>query len=179
MAAPPPPSLRRVPGAMTVGAVVVIVAGLVLLGWALTHRAGSEALPTTHTPISQATVDPAGYAARLRTASNDERAHAGLPRLADAPCAAAVAQQRAELLVGQPLQHAPLDALRRACPDASAVAENLSRAAALPGAVVAAWMASPGHRANILDPTLTGMVVACTHDGDQMLCSQLFVGKAG
>ncbi len=56
-------------------------------------------------------------------------------------------------------------------------AENPSRAAAGPAAVVAAWMAWSGHRANILDPALDTMTVACVHDGEDMLCSQLFTGR--
>lgn len=56
--------------------------------------------------------------------------------------------------------------------DPDAYAEQVRQAAD----VVAAWLASPGHRANILDPALTRMTVACVHDGDQMLCSQLFAG---
>ena len=60
-----------------------------------------------------------------------------------------------------------------------AAAENLSRAAADPDAVVTAWMGSPGHRANLLDPQLNAMGVGCVPDAEAMLCSQIFLGSAG
>jgi uncharacterized protein YkwD len=155
------------------GVVLAVVAGV------LASRGTPVAASTTSpavAAVSQATADPEAYAALLRQAVDDARAAAGRPRLAPAPCATPVAQARAAALVGQPLAHAPLDELRRACAPATTDAENLSRAAAGPADVVAAWMASAGHRANILDPTLTAMTVACVHDGEQMLCSQLFTG---
>ena len=63
-----------------------------------------------------------------------------------------------------------------ACGLSGPAAENLSRAAADPQAVVDAWLASPGHRANLLDPTLTEVGVSCVLDADRMLCSQVFLG---
>lgn len=120
----------------------------------------------------------AAYAARVRAASDDARAAQGLPRFADAACATPVALDRATALVGKPLAHAPLDAVWAACPGSSVVGENLSRAGVEPAGVVAAWMASAGHRANLLDPAFTGMVVECVHDGAQIVCSQLFVGSS-
>jgi len=43
-------------------------------------------------------------------------------------------------------------------------------------AVIDAWMHSPGHRSNLLDPTLTEIGVGCVRDGRSMLCSQVFLG---
>lgn len=158
---------------------LLVVAGVALAGVALAlalRGPSAGAAPSSAAPVSQAGVDAAGYAAGLRRAADDARAAEGLPRFADAPCAAPVAAARAADLVGRPLEHAPLDDLRTACAPASTDAENLSRAAAPPADVVAAWLASPGHRANLLDPDLTAMTVACVHEGDEMLCSQLFTG---
>lgn len=160
--------------------IVAVALGLALIGWAvLPHRGGTGAHATPSvTVVDQTTVDPTTYANQLRAAADDARAANGLPRLMPADCAAPVALARATALVGNPLVHAPLTPVRTACPSAAVTAENLSRAAAEPRDVVEAWMASPGHRANLLDPTLTAMVVACTHDGNQMLCSQLFTGTS-
>lgn len=174
---------RKVP----VAAVVLVVAGvalaivaIVLAARGTPTRGTAAGGPTTAasqvTATSQAGVDPGSYADALRQAADDARVAAGFPRLPPAACAAPVAQARAAALVGRPLEHAPLDDLRQACAPATTDAENLSRAAAAPADVVTAWMASPGHRANILDPSLTTMTVACVHDGDTMLCSQLFTG---
>ena len=62
------------------------------------------------------------------------------------------------------------------CKTATTAAENLSRAAASTTAVVDAWMKTPGHQSNLLDPALTELGVACVLDGGQMLCSQVFLG---
>ena len=166
---------------LLVGGVVVVAAGLATTSWALWPRDGAPVrLPTASvTAVDQSAVDPTAYAHELRSAADDARAAQGLPRFTVADCAAPVALARATALVGKPLVHAPLDPVRAACPSADITAENLSRAEAAPADVVTAWMASAGHRANLLDPTLTAMVVACTHDGTQMLCSQLFTGTSG
>lgn len=172
------PSLREVPGATTVVVVTLIAVALALFAWTWTHTVRSTALPATRVPVSQATVDPGGYATRLRSAVDEERVRAGLPRLADAPCAAAVTAQRADLLIGQRLEPAPLDPVRQACPQARVVRENLSRAQQPPAAVVAAWMTSAPQRADVLDAAAGTTAVACTHDGDAMLCVQLFLGSS-
>lgn len=152
-----------------------MVGALALVAWVLVHPAGTAALPWTRTPLSQASTDPDVYAAALRAAVDEQRRHAGLPALADAACAQAPAAQRADLLIGQRLEQAPLDDVRQACPQAVVVRQNVSRAAARPGAVVTGWMASTRQRADVLDRAITGTAVACTHDGDQMLCVQLLL----
>lgn len=101
-----------------------------------------------------------------------------LPALTPSTCATDAALARATDLVGAPdLTHAPLDDVMAEC-GVSTAAENLSRAPAgtEPQEVVDAWMESPGHRANILDPELTQVGVGCVEDGDAMLCSQIFLG---
>ncbi len=126
--------------------------------------------------------DPAAYADLVVSETNALRAAAELGALATDPCAAEVATGRAAALVGNPeLEHAPLDEVIASCdPPSGVAAENLSRAAASPVRVVEAWEGSPGHRANLLDPTLTRVGVGCVLDGtgdaEQMLCSQVFLG---
>ena len=177
MGAAPPPALRRVPGATTATVALVVVAALALLAWGATHQAGSAALPWTRTPQSQVSADPDVYAARLRAAVDDQRRRAGLTPLADATCATQAAARRVDLQIGQRLEHAAFDPVLAACPQATVGRENLSRAPTPPGAVLAAWMASTQQRAEILDAALTETVVACTHDGDDMLCIQLLLGR--
>ncbi len=62
------------------------------------------------------------------------------------------------------------------CASGTTAAENLSKAAATATAVIDAWMHSPGHRSNLLDPALTQIGVGCVRDGESMLCSQVFLG---
>jgi len=46
-----------------------------------------------------------------------------------------------------------------------------------PSAVVSAWMDSPGHRNNIIDPAQRAMGIGCVPSGDKLLCSQLFLAE--
>jgi uncharacterized protein YkwD len=47
----------------------------------------------------------------------------------------------------------------------TALAENIAAGYATPDAVVAGWMASPGHRANILSPNYTEMGIGMVNSG--------------
>jgi uncharacterized protein YkwD len=127
-------------------------------------------------PGPQTDASPDEYARALVVRTNDERTSRGLPALAEAVCAAPVALARAAALTGRDLAHASLSEVTGACAGARTSGENLARGAVAPSDVLAAWMASPGHRANILDTDYTAMAVACVHDGDEMLCSQVFTG---
>ena len=87
-----------------------------------------------------------------------------------------MATARATALIGAAaLEHAPLDDVLTGC-GVSVAGENLSRATVPPEDVVAAWMGSAGHRANILDPAFAQLGVACVADGDAALCAQIFLG---
>lgn len=121
--------------------------------------------------------DPVTYAGELFAQTNAVRADEGLPAVAESSCAQAAARQRAAALVGvAELTHAPLTGVITQCEPASTAAENLSRAAAEPADVVAAWLQSPGHRSNLLDPDLAELGVGCVLDGGEMLCSQVYLG---
>ncbi|WP_251150058.1 CAP domain-containing protein [Cellulosimicrobium sp. Marseille-Q4280] len=151
-----------------------------------TRAAETRPAETATTPAPEELVldptDPAAYADLVVSETNALRVAAGLGALATDPCAAEVATDRAAVIVGGPeLEHAPLDDVIASCePPSGVAAENLSRAAASPAQVVEAWEGSPGHRANLLDPTLTRVGVGCVLDGtgdaEQMLCSQVFLG---
>ncbi|WP_188037051.1 CAP domain-containing protein [Actinotalea sp. JY-7885] len=127
-------------------------------------------------PTPTVVLDPAAYAEDLFDRTNERREADGVGEVELSTCAAAAATQRlASLSDSADLDHAPLDDVMAEC-GVSVAAENLSRAAASPEDVVDAWMESPGHRANILDPELTHLGVGCVEDGDEMLCSQIFLG---
>jgi uncharacterized protein YkwD len=151
----------------------VLVAGLLV--------AGTLASCTTSQPSATArpaaTADLAGTAAAIERLVNEARADEGLPALAQSDCAADAAAERAQALVGDPdLAHAPMDGVLAGCEVATA-GENLSRATAPAEDVVEAWLGSPGHRSNILDPEYLSSGVSCVADGDAVLCSQVFLGE--
>lgn len=129
-----------------------------------------------------AAVDPDSYARSLVDLVNTERVAAGLPSLSLSSCAGHQARARAAALVAQggALEHAPLAPVTEACAPASMSGENLSRAAAAPADVVDAWMASPGHRSNIVAAGFTETAVVCLPAGGarpaEVLCSQVFLG---
>jgi hypothetical protein len=159
---------------------LVVGTGLAVLALVLTFGGRSHpdagASPSL-TPWSTAGADPAAYAARVVALTNAERALQGVAALTTSTCATDQAAARAAALAGdKPLEHAPMQPVMTACGVAEA-GENLARGAATPDDVVKAWMRSPGHRSNVLDATYDAVGVACRLDGDQMLCSQVFLGS--
>jgi uncharacterized protein YkwD len=163
----------------------ISVIGWGSLGAALTLGASlalssCASVPSTMrpSPVSSASPsDPIEYAEQIVRETNVVRHAQGLPVLGGSKCAHDDALQRASALIGKSqLTHAPLAGAIARCKPASTAAENLSRAAASPKAVVDAWMGSPGHRSNLLDPAVTEIGVGCVLDGEAMLCSQVFLG---
>ncbi|MFC4553886.1 CAP domain-containing protein [Georgenia faecalis] len=109
--------------------------------------------------------------------TNAARREEGLAALTVSMCARAAAQERAEVLVGEEeLVHAPLAPVIEDCAPMTTAAENLVNSTAAPEEVLEAWLGSPGHRANIVDPALTEIGIACVDDDGQALCSQVFLG---
>lgn len=124
-----------------------------------------------------ADVPVADQPARIVAATNEARVAEGVQPLTPSDCATQVAAARATALIGAAtLEHAPLDDAL-AGRGVSVAGENLSRATMPPENVVATWMGSAGHRANILDPAFTQLGVACVADGDAALCAQVFLGE--
>lgn len=143
----------------------------------LTACAPGGAEPSTEASTTWSAPDPATYAVRVVEATNAARADEGLAALDVSTCAEQAAAARARALVGvAELTHAPLDDALRDC-DVPRAAENLSRASAPAADVVDAWLGSPGHRNNLLDPDLLQVGVACVPDGAALLCSQVFLGR--
>ena len=100
----------------------------------------------------------ASSASDLGAATNAARGAAGLPALALDAQLTAVAQGWAnQLAAAGTLSHNP--ALRTQVTNWNVLGENVGMAGDIPS-VQAAFMASPGHRDNILDPRFTQMGVA-------------------
>lgn len=138
---------------------------------------GANPQPSSLATFSASQLDPAAYAAQIVRGTNDARVTEGLPKLAGSTCAQAAGRQRATNLIGNlGLRHASLGGVIADCTPSTTAAENLSRATASAPAVMKAWLASPGHRSNLLDPALTQIGVGCVLDGKAMLCSQMFLG---
>jgi uncharacterized protein YkwD len=132
--------------------------------------AGAEDVP-------EMIADPESHADALVALTNEARTAEGLDALEDSECAENAARERAASLVGEEeLDHAPLTPVIRACAPLTTAAENLVRSSRSAEEVVDAWLGSPGHRANVVDPALTEIGVACVEDRDELLCSQVFLG---
>src|SRR5689334_22993051 len=119
------------------------------------HAAGVSAAP--------AAIDQAAYVERVLELTNAERAQAGLAPLVLNDSLSEAAQDYSQVL-------ATGDCFAHTCgpvPDFadrltqtgyagwSSIGENIAAGYPTPEAVVAGWMASPGHRQNILTPSFT------------------------
>jgi uncharacterized protein YkwD len=133
---------------------------------------------TTTTTPSESDAAPAADAAEaaeaaLLAATNTARAESGLPPLATHPCLTAAATQWATILgPSGSLDHRSERGLDlgtevdRFCPGTWAiVGENLGRGPDS-AAIQAAFMASPTHRANVLEPTYTHIGIHVIPDPD-------------
>jgi len=108
--------------------------------------------------------------------TNAARRDAGLPELAVSPCATEQAVHRASVLVAEDrFEHDPLDEIVDAC-DVGTVGENLALGYPSAQAVVDGWLASPGHRANLLQRLFTSIGVGCVPSDRGPLCAQVFLG---
>jgi len=150
----------------------------VFAGALLVACAGDETPgPTPRTGGAAAEPAPEVYAAELVDLTNAARAAEGLDPLAESECARTAGLERAAALVGRDdLTHAPLAPVIKDCAPLTMAAENLVNSSAEPADVVDAWLGSPGHRANIVDPALTQIGIGCIPDGEKLLCSQVFLG---
>ena len=147
---------------------------------ATTPRETAAAAPAP-SPTVTATVTPAvlGVEAEVLSLVNAERAKAGCgPVVADAPLAAVARAHSADMrdqgffahenLAGQ----SPFD--RAAAAGLTARAENIARGQQDAAGVMASWMDSPGHRANILDCDLRSLGVGVATGAGGPWWTQLF-----
>ena len=168
--------MRRTTGAgRPASGAVRLTASLGLLALLLGACGQDRLIPSPAAPTSPRDAD--AYAAELVELTNETRAAEGLEPLAESICAREAALGRAANLVGEEaLVHAPLGPVIERCAPHASAAENLVNSVAEPGDVVAAWLDSSGHRANLLDPALTEIGIGCVPDGSGLLCSQIFLG---
>jgi uncharacterized protein YkwD len=105
----------------------------------------------------------AAYEARVIYKMNVTRAHYGRGRLTAAACPDRFAEPWSPRLarLGY-LKHQSMYTILRGC-SAHVAAENLASGNVSADRIVTAWMASPGHRANILDRRLTRIGVAAVY----------------
>ncbi|MGE5552273.1 MAG: CAP domain-containing protein [Bacteroidota bacterium] len=128
-------------------------------------RAGTPR-PTPTPPATGTT-----YAQEVVRLTNQERAKAGLGALADDQALAAVAQEKARDMRDNgyfshtsPTYGSPFDMMRKFGIGYSYAAENIAKGYRSPAEVVAGWMSSAGHRANILNANLTHLGVGVAGD---------------
>ena len=166
------------------GRLLLAVAGLLTLASCTTADDGDRTVSPATTATPGPTTSPTApdqsleqYGAELHALTNEVRRAEDLPELAPSSCAQQAAVERAEALVGTgELEHAPLAPVIADCAPATTAAENLVNSSATPAEVIEAWLGSPGHRANIVDPALTELGVGCVADGAGYLCAQVFLG---
>ncbi len=127
-------------------------------------------------PAAPAAADRAGQVLAL---VNQERAAAGCrPVTADDDLAGVAAAHSADMRDRaffdhvNPAGQSPFD--RAEAAGVSARAENIARGQADAAAVMDSWMASPGHRANIVDCSLTRLGVGVADGGGGPWWTQLF-----
>ncbi|WP_434056295.1 CAP domain-containing protein [Georgenia wangjunii] len=154
-----------------------------MLTWSLVFLSGCAGVinpgkdpVSTLTEVPTVALTTSAYADELVAWTNAARVNEGLDALAESSCAKTAAQERARDLSGGELEHAPLAPVIEACAPRTTAAENLANSAAAPAEVVDAWMGSPGHRANIVDPALAEIGIGCVKHGSEILCSQVFLG---
>jgi len=111
---------------------------------------------------------------------NEERAKQKLPPLAYEPALLPVAQIRAEES-SQLFSHTrpsgePWSTAFSDCGVFGHRGENLAYGQKTPARVVAAWMASPGHKANILNTKYSMLAVGVYQKGNTLYWAQAFLG---
>ena len=127
-------------------------------------------------------VDEIATALEVWSLVNEERERAGLPTLAWDAGAAEVAyahsldmDARGFFSHTNPDGLAPWDRLTAAGISWSAAGENIARGYGSAAAVMAGWMASDGHRANILHPSFSRLGVGVHEGPDGPWWTQVFL----
>jgi len=122
--------------------------------------------PSAEAAYSPSAATVAAYEARVIYRINVNRVKYKRSKLVPASCPDRYAESRATYLASTgKFYHRSMTSFLNGC-NASRVAENLARGDRLGSTadkVVARWMASPGHRANILDGRLTRIGVGAVY----------------
>ena len=125
-----------------------------VMSFALASAFVTAAPAQAYTSYSNNT-DRAIYAARVTYDLNVIRAQHGLGQLTPTDCPQSFATELAyNLAATGTFHHQSMYTILSTC-HATVAAENLGHGNVGPDAMAAAWMASPAHRANILDSRLT------------------------
>ena len=125
-------------------------------------------------PAAQAqTVDR--YERQARVATNNQRVEHDLRRLRKRRCVQRYARRQARRMAGRErLFHQDLGVVLNQC-DLRAAAENVAYGYSTGRRVVRAWMQSPGHRLNLLNPAYRQLGMAARKDDDgQWYAVQVF-----
>ena len=139
-------------------------------------RAAAPTPSSAPVPSTTSTPEPPTLVDEIVTRTNAERAAAGLPALEVSPCATEQAASRTAALAAEDrFEHDPLEPVLAAC-GSNRAGENLALGYPTALAVVAGWMGSDGHRANILGGAYTQIGVGCATGPRGLLCAQVFLG---
>lgn len=135
---------------------------------ALAPVAGAQAAEAARTT-------PTSYAQQAHQATNAKRKAARRVALRQDACLQRFATRQAKAMArSQDLRHQDLGPIMRSC-RLSMVGENVAYGFTSGKAAVAGWMASPGHRANILNPRYRLLAVgAAKASNGQWYSAQVF-----
>ena len=146
-------------------------------GWWICTWANAQTVPATPSaPAQTATpiaVDQSGMAAQVVAQTNAERAKYGLKALtvdADLTVAALIRARE----IAQSFSHTRPDGTSCFTVSNKAFGENIARGYTNADKVMAAWMSSEGHRANILRASYGSIGVACLQVNGVFCWVQLF-----
>ena len=140
--------------------------------------------PSTPTQTETQTQNIGGYQAEVLRLVNEQRANYGLSALSYSTQLEAVAYAHSkDMAQNNYFSHtnlsgqSPFDRMRAAGISYRAAAENIAAGQKTPQEVVNAWMNSAGHRANILNSSVTKMGVGIYSGGSYgIYWTQLFIG---
>jgi uncharacterized protein YkwD len=161
-------------GALVAGTLAISVC------WASPGVAATSAaaVPSTGKPVHLT-----AFEYRLLHLMNHDRAVRGLRPLTITPCAEDFARRWAKSMATRNvLQHNPaLSAMWSSanCRDASMLAENIGRSGASADAVYVAYLHSPQHRANILNPKLRYVGIGAWKRGDGTVYNTIDFSNGG
>jgi uncharacterized YkwD family protein len=135
---------------------------------------------SSQTPSTSATMS--AFELKVIDLTNAERAKQGLKPLKADDSLGKVARIKAQDMTDEhyfdhtsPKYGSPFDMMKKFGISFSSAAENIAQGQKTPEEVVNAWMNSAGHRANIMNPSLTNIGVG--FDSRTNSWSQMFIGK--
>ncbi|MCW2724839.1 MAG: uncharacterized protein JWN35_1760 [Frankiales bacterium] len=137
-------------------ATLSVLAGLLAAG-----APAAQAAP----PAAAPTLTPQAYAARVAVLVNQQRARAKLRPLTVSACATRFAGAwSARMAKTGAFDHQSLRPIMTGC-KARGAGENIAYGSVTPDQMMAMWMRSPGHKANILRPSYTHLGVGVARSG--------------